>query len=219
MSAEPKPGQAGAGLPLPQGGRRIRVDQQLIADLVPAGARVLDVGCGDGALLYHLAHAKGADARGIEISRDRVAVCLAQGLSVIQGDAETELSEYPTGAFDWVVLSQTLQAVHDPRGTLETLLRIGKRAVVSITNAGYWRNRLHFAIGGRVPFRETPGESWFDTANIHPCTIRDFVTLAREMGIEIERCFAVGASGTSRKVDPSSASANLFAVQAVFLLK
>lgn len=223
MSAEPETrspapprGPAAAGLRTPQG---IRVDQQLIADLIPAGARVLDVGCGDGALLYHLAHAKGADARGIEISRERVAVCLGQGLSVIQGDAETELNEYPSGSFDCVVLSQTIQAVHDPRGTLETLLRIGKRAVVSITNAGYWRNRLQFALFGRVPFRETPNESWFDTANIHPCTIRDFVDLARDMGIGIERCFAVTASGATREVNPSSAFVNLFAVQAVFLLK
>jgi methionine biosynthesis protein MetW len=216
MSAAPQ--DPAGGTPSPRTGRGIRVDQQLIADLVPAGARVLDVGCGDGALLYHLAHAKGADARGIEISRERVAACLGQGLSVIQGDAEADLNTYPTASFDCVVLSQTIQAVHDPRGTLETLLRIGKQAVVSITNAGYWRNRLHFALRGRVPFHESPGESWFNTPNIHPCTIRDFVGLADEMGIRIERCYAVGASGTSREVNPASSSANLFAVQAVFLL-
>jgi methionine biosynthesis protein MetW len=196
----------------------IRVDQQLIADLVPAGARVLDVGCGDGALLYHLSHFKGADARGIEINRTRVAACLNQGLSVIQGDAEVELKDYPTGSFDCVVLSQTIQAVGDPKGTLETLLRIGNHAVVSITNGGYWRNRVQFAFAGRVPFRENPGESWYDTANIHPCTIRDFVGLTDEMGIEIEKCFAVRASGAYREVDPQSATANLFAVQAVFVL-
>jgi len=198
--------------------QRIRVDQQLIADLVPAGARVLDVGCGDGALLYHLSHFKGADARGIEINRTRVAACLNQGLSVIQGDAEVELRDYPTGSFDCVVLSQTIQAVGDPKGTLETLLRIGNRAVVSITNGGYWRNRVRFALGGRVPFPDDPGESWYDTANIHPCTIRDFVGLADEMGIKIEKCFAVRASGATREVYPWSAAANLFAVQAVFVL-
>ncbi len=198
--------------------KRIRVDQQLIADLVPPGARVLDVGCGDGALLYHLSHFKGADARGIEINRDRVAACLNQGLSVIQGDAEAELKDYPTGSFDCVVLSQTIQAVADPKGTLETLLRIGNHAVVSITNGGYWRNRVQFALQGTVPFRENPGERWYDTANIHPCTIRDFVGLAEEMGIPIEKCFAVRASGATREVDPQSSLANLFAVQAVFLL-
>ena len=197
---------------------RIRVDQQLIADLVPAGARVLDVGCGDGALLYHLSHFKGADARGIEINRTRVAACLNQGLSVIQGDAEIELRDYPTGSFDCVVLSQTIQAMGDPKGTLETLLRIGNRAVVSITNGGYWRNRVQLALGGRVPFRENPGERWYDTTNIHPCTIHDFVGLVDEMGINIEQCFAVSASGAYREVYPSSAAANLFAVQAVFVL-
>ncbi len=198
--------------------KRIRVDQQLIADLVPAGAQVLDVGCGDGALLYPLSHFKGADARGIEINRTRVAACLNQGLSVIQGDAEVELRDYPTGSFDCVVLSQTIQAMGDPKGTLETLLRIGNRAVVSITNGGYWRNRVQLALGGRVPFRENPGERWYDTTNIHPCTIRDFVGLVDEMGIKIEKCFAVSASGTYREVYPSSAAANLFAVQAVFVL-
>lgn len=202
----------------PAAGKRIRPDLRLIAELVPEGARILDIGCGDGALLYHLSHAKGADARGIEIDRERVAACLSQGLSVIQGDAEIELRDYPTGSFDCVVLSQTVQAVHDPKGMLETLLRIADRAVVSITNGGYWRNRLAFALGGRMPFMEAPGEHWYDTPNIHPCTIRDFVDLARELGTDIERCFAVRASGRYREIDPSSAAANLFAVQAVFVL-
>lgn len=210
--------EAPAQAPPAAGGKRIRPDLRLIAHLVPEGARVLDIGCGDGALLYHLSHAKGADARGIEINRDRVAACLSQGLSVIQGDAEVELRDYPTGSFDCVVLSQTLQAVHDPKGMLETLLRIADRAVVSITNGGYWGNRLRFLFSGRMPFKELPGEHWYDTPNIHPCTIRDFVDLARDMGIDIERCFVVGASGRDREIDPSSTYANLFAVQAVFVL-
>ncbi len=198
--------------------RHIRVDLQLIADLVPSGARVLDVGCGDGALLDYLTRLKGADARGIEIDRERVAACLNQGLSVIQGDAETDLADYPDKAFDCVVLSQTLQAVHDPRWMLEELLRIGTQAVVSITNAGYWRNRLGFMFRGREPFAVHPDETWYDTAYIHPCTIRDFVDLAREMGVRIERCYAVNRSGTPRETDPGSGLANLFAIQAVFLL-
>lgn len=199
-------------------GGRTRVDLQLIAELVPDGARVLDVGCGDGQLLYLLTHTKGADARGIEINRDRVTACLAQGLSVIQGDAEAELFNYPDKAFDCVVLSQTLQAVHDPKAMLETLLRIGRRAVVSITNGGYWRNRLDFLLCGRTPFNIHPDERWFDTPNIHPCTIGDFVDLADVMGVTIERCFAVYRSGAYRDVAPKSRVANLAAVQAVFLL-
>ncbi|MBT3792782.1 MAG: methionine biosynthesis protein MetW [Rhodospirillales bacterium] len=195
-----------------------RVDHQLIASLVPTGARVLDVGCGDGALLYHLRHTRGADARGIEINRDRVSVCLDQGLSVIQGDAEVDLRDYPSDAFDCVVLSQTLQAVHDPKAMLETLLRIGRHAVIAIPNSGYWRNRMNFAFCGRVPFGKGGEESWHNTANIHPCTIKDFVALADEMNITIERCFSVRASGSHRETSPTSPLANLFAIQAVFLI-
>ncbi|MFM2128580.1 MAG: hypothetical protein RL477_126 [Pseudomonadota bacterium] len=197
---------------------RIRVDLQLIADLVPAGARVLDVGCGDGTLLHYLARHKGVDARGIEISRDRVAACLNQGLSVIQGDAEADLADYPDDAFDCVVLSQTLQAVHDPRWMLEQLLRIGRLAVVSITNAGYWKNRVSFLVEGREPFAVHRDETWYDTAYIHPCTIRDFVDLATKIDVRIERCFALNARGAYREIDPGSRWANLTAVQAVFLL-
>jgi methionine biosynthesis protein MetW len=200
------------------GNGRIRVDLQLIADIVPAGARVLDVGCGDGTLLHYLAHNKGVDARGIEIDRDGVAACLNQGLSVIQGDAEIDLADYPDDAFDCVIMSQTLQAVHDPRWMLAQLLRISTRAVVSITNAGYWKNRVSFLVQGREPFAVHRDETWYDTAYIHPCTIRDFVDLVRNMNIRIERCYAFNPKSTYRQIDPDSGLANLFAVQAVFLL-
>lgn len=197
----------------------IRADLKVIADLVPKDARVLDVGCGDGTLLAYLTHHKGVDARGIEIDGERVAACLNQGLSVIQGDAEADLSDYPDKAFGCVVLSQTLQAMHDPRWMLEQLLRIGERAVVSITNAGYWRNRMIFLTRGREPFAVHPDETWYNTDYIHPCTIHDLVDLVREMDVTIEHCYAVDRSGSYREVDPSSSMANLFAVQAVFLLR
>jgi methionine biosynthesis protein MetW len=200
-------------------GKRIRVDLQLIADLVPTGARVLDVGCGDGMLLDYLTRNKGVDGRGIEVDRDRVAACLNQGLSVIQGDAEVDLADYPDHAFDCVVLSQTLQAVHDPKWMLEQLTRIGTRAVVSITNAGYWKNRAYFMFAGRQPFAIHRDETWFDTAYIHPCTMRDFVDLARQMNLRIERCFAVSPKGTHSEIDPDSWYASVFAIQVVFLLK
>jgi methionine biosynthesis protein MetW len=196
----------------------IRIDLQLIAELVPAGARVLDVGCGDGMLLHHLTHHKNVDGRGIEINRDRVAACLNQGLSVIQGDAEQDLADYPDAAFDCAVLSQTLQAVHDPKWMLAQLLRISTRAVISITNAGYWQNRVSFLMEGRQPFAVHRDETWYDTAYIHPCTIRDFVDLARKLDIRIERCFALNPKSTYREINPDSGWANLTAVQAVFLL-
>jgi methionine biosynthesis protein MetW len=198
--------------------KSIRVDLQVIADLVPARARVLDVGCGDGTLLDYLTRHKNVDGRGIEIDRDRVAIALNQGLSVIQGDAEVDLPDYPDQGFDCVVLSQTLQAMHDPKWMLEQLLRISTRAVVSITNAGYWKNRTHFLFAGRDPFAVHPDETWFNTAYIHPCTIRDFVALARDMNVRIEKCFVVGPKGSYRQTDPDSCTANLFAAQAVFLL-
>lgn len=198
--------------------KRIRLDLRLIADQVPAGARVLDVGCGDGMLLDYLRREKGVDGRGIEIDRDRVTACLSQGLSVIQGDAEADLEDYPDNAFDCVVLSQTLQAVHDPKWMLEQLLRIGSRVVVSITNAGYWKNRVQFMFAGRQPFAIHVDETWYDTAYIHPCTMQDFVDLAKLMNIRIEKCYALSRKGTYREVDPESWSASVFAAQVVFVL-
>ncbi len=197
---------------------RIRADLQLVADLVEPGSRVLDVGCGDGTLLYYLSHFKQVDGRGLEISQQGVNACVSQGLSVIQGDAETDLRDYPSRAFDYVILSQTLQAIHDPRDVLVELMRIGQRAIVSITNFGYWRLRWHLLWRGRMPVTDSPGHEWYDTPNIHLGTIRDFVTLCQQLGIAIERCHSVARSGKTREVRPSSGYANLLGHQAVFLL-
>lgn len=196
----------------------IRADLRLIADLVAPGTRALDVGCGDGALLQFLTNFKEIDGRGLEIRQERVNASVSRGLSVIQGNAETDLRNYPSQAFDYVILSQTLQAIHDPRGVLEELLRIGKHAIVSFTNFGYWRFRLHLACQGRMPVTDSKDHEWFDTPNIHLCTIRDFVTLCDGLGITVERCFSVRRSGKTREVRPSSALANLIGEQAVFLL-
>src|SRR5829696_5758319 len=152
----------------------LRRDLRLIADMIEPGTRVLDIGCGDGALLAYLAREKSVDARGIELSQSGVNACVRHGLSVIQGDADSDLDAFPNDAFDVVVLSRTLQATRQPRHVLEALLRIGKRAIVSFPNFGFWRVRLSLMFRGRMPVTELLNSPWYDTPNIHLCTIRDF---------------------------------------------
>ncbi|WP_084536369.1 methionine biosynthesis protein MetW [Azospirillum halopraeferens] len=198
--------------------RDIRIDLRLIADMVEPGSRVLDIGCGDGALLDYLTHGKGVDGRGIELSMEGVHRCVKQGLSVIQGDAETDLKDYPAGAFDYVILSQTLQAMRDPRAVLDHLVRIGRYAIVSFPNFGYWRIRLQLLLTGRMPVTERLGYQWWETPNIHFCTITDFVELCRDMGIRIERSMILN------RVDRITGRGhggltNLMGEQGVFLLR
>jgi len=198
--------------------RGIRIDLQLIADMVAPKARVLDVGCGDGALLDYLLHFKQVDGRGIEISQAGVNASVSQGLSVIQGDANTDLKDYPSDAFDYVVLSQTLQATRDPKGVLRQLVRIGRHAIVSFPNFGHWRVRWHLLSRGRMPVTETLSESWYDTPNIHFCTILDFIQLARELGIQVERAVAISRHGKPSPIR-SLWHANVFGEQGLFLLR
>jgi len=195
----------------------LRPDLEIIASLVPPKSRVLDVGCGDGALLDHLAHAKEVVGRGMELSQKGVNASVSQGLSVIQGDADTDLKDYPDDAFDYAILSQTLQATHDPRHVLEHLVRIGCRAIVSFPNFGYWRVRLHLLAHGRMPVTDCLPGAWYDTPNIHLCTIRDFVELCRAQGITIERTYVLGADGRARP-GLSGRLANLLGQQAMFVL-
>lgn len=196
-----------------------RVDLAVIADLVPAGVRLLDVGCGDGSLLEYLVASKGIDGRGVELSQRGVNDAVARGLPVIQGDADTDLVTYPADAFDYVVLSQTLQATNRPRRVLEELLRIGHRAVVSLPNFGHWRIRWQFLIFGRMPVTEDLPYSWYDTPNIHFCTLRDFVELTKEIDIEIEKAVALDARGRPLSFNAPWWFWNLFGEQAVFVLK
>ncbi len=194
-----------------------RVDLLLVASMVEANSRVLDVGCGDGALLRLLAAEKGVDARGIELSQRGVNDCVAQGLSVIQGDADTDLAAYPDDSFDYVILSQTLQATRHPRAVLEDMLRIGRRAVVSFPNFGHWRIRAQIAFGGHMPVTRNLSLPWYETPNIHFCTIQDFTELVQTIGARIERGVALDRFGK-----PLAYGApwiwNLFGEQGVFLL-
>jgi len=196
----------------------IRVDLQLIADMIEPGARLLDIGCGDGALLRHLVSEKKVDGRGIEISQTGVNACVRQGLSVVQGDADTDLKDYPDYAFDYVVLSQTLQATYNPRLVLLELLRIGRRVIVSFPNFGYWRCRTQLAMRGRMPVTGVLDNPWYATPNIHFCSISDFLDLCRAEGAIVERRHALGQDGLSTGFWISKFFANLLGEQGVFML-
>ncbi len=197
----------------------LRADLQLIAETIPAGSRVLDLGCGDGALLTYLAEEKDVDGRGIELSQSGVNACVARGLAVIQGDADKDLADYPTDAFDYVILSQTLQAVRQPRDVVTQMLRIARRGVVSFPNFGYWRVRWDLLVHGRMPITDTLNEMWYNTPNIHMCTIKDFVLLCDELGLTIEKSVTVGLGGRPTPLQGSEFLTNLLAEQGVFVLR
>jgi methionine biosynthesis protein MetW len=200
------------------GADELRRDLRLIAEMIEPGARVLDIGCGDGALLAFLVRRKSVDGRGMELSQSGVNACVGHGLSVIQGDADRDLEAYPTGAFDVVVLSQTLQATRQPRKVLETLVRIGRRAIVSFPNFGFWRIRLHLLLRGRMPVSHLLAYPWYETPNIHLCTVRDFVALCDEIGVRVERSVTLDRHGQPYSLEPRGSLANLLAEQGIFVL-
>ncbi len=196
----------------------LRQDLVQIAEMVTPSSRVLDVGCGSGELIEHLARAKNVDARGIELSQAGVNACVAKGLPVIQGDADTDLADYPAQSFDFAILSQTIQATHKPKAVLEELLRIGKRVIVSFPNFGFWRVRLSLALTGRMPRTGSLSYAWHETPNIHLCTIADFVALTREIDAAVEQSLAVNEGGDVRELTRPGYWDNLTAEGAIFLL-
>ena len=192
----------------------LRPDLAIIARHVEKGSRALDIGCGDGALMAALRDTAGVDARGIEIDAGNVAAAVARGLSVVQGDADTDLAGYPSDAFDYAILSQTLQTSRAPDRVLDELLRIGRRAFVSFPNFAHWRVRASLLWGGRMPKTRTLPEGWYDTPNIHHLTIDDFRHFVRERDIPVEREWFL--SGDRLR---GASAANLWAEHAIFLLR
>lgn len=195
-----------------------RVDHLLIADMVAKGARVLDVGCGDGALLQLLTDRRRVDGRGIEVTREKVNACVARGLSVIQGDADRDLDKYPDKAFDYAILSLTIQATRQPKPVLENLLRIGRHAIVSFPNFGHWWIRSQLLTTGRMPTTVNLPEAWYDSPDAHLCTIRDFVDLCRLVDARVEHKVAFNASGRQLGTWMPLTLHNLLGEKAVFLL-
>lgn len=204
--------------PLELSSSRVPTDHQVIAHMVKQGAKVLDVGCGDGALLHLLARERGVKGRGMELSQAGVNACVAKGLSVVQGDADRDLKDYPDQSFDYIILSKTIQAVRQPRVVLRELVRIGERVIVSFPNFGHWRVRTQLFTSGRMPVTGSLPSRWCDTENLHLCTVRDFADLARELHLTIERAVPISGGAPGAPFAKRLWRANWFAEEAVFLL-
>jgi methionine biosynthesis protein MetW len=197
----------------------LRSDLQAIANLIDPSSTLLDVGCGEGDLLAWLQSEKQVAGRGIELSQTGVNRCLARGLSVIQGDADADLEFYPDQAYDYAVLSQTLQTLRQPKEVLEHLVRIARHAVVSVPNFGHWRNRLYLLTKGCMPVTNTLSYEWYDTPNIHFCTITDFIVLCERLGLTIEQRLYVTNEGVSGGFKDKDVFANLFGEQGIFMIR
>ena len=196
-----------------------RTDLELITSLVDKEARILDVGCGNGELLKSLKNKKNVKGQGLELKQERVNKCVAKGLSAIQGNADSDLSLYPDQSFDCVILSQTIQATNNPKNILIELIRIGKKAIISIPNFGYWKVRLGFAIHGKMPITEKLSNNWYDTPNIHLCSILDFVDLCRELNIKIEKTIVLNSNSIKSFNGAPNSWSNFFGEEAIFLIK
>jgi methionine biosynthesis protein MetW len=192
---------------------------KIIADNIENNTRVLDVGCGDGVLIEYLKKEKNVDVRGLEISKDKVQICISKGLTVIEGNAEIDLKQFPNNSFDYVVLSQTLQAFLNPEKVINELLRVGKRAIVTIPNFGFWKVRLHLLLKGTMPVTKALPDEWYNTPNLHMCTIKDFVRFSNIMNFKIFKSIALNDKNMT-KIDRSNLFfKNLFSELGIFLIE
>ena len=191
---------------------------KIIANLLPPRSRVLDVGCGDGTLIEALINEKNIDARGIELGKDNVKKCISKGLSVIEGNAETELHQFPNKAFDFVILSQTLQAFYQPENVLEQLLRIGNRVIISIPNFGYWQIRAKLLFFGKMPITNSLPYSWYNTPNLHMCSIKDFYQFCNKKKIKMNIIIGINGEKTSSIYRINLEIKNLFSEVGIFLI-
>ncbi|MDB2382046.1 methionine biosynthesis protein MetW [Candidatus Pelagibacter bacterium] len=192
---------------------------KIISDLIEKNTRVLDVGCGDGILMEYLKYNKEIDIRGIEISKDNVQKCLSKGLAVIEGDAEKDLLQFPDSSFDFVILSQTLQAFLNPEIVIKELLRVGKKAIVTIPNFGFWKVRLHLLIKGTMPITKNLPDEWYNTPNLHMCTIKDFYNFCENRRIKLDNSLALHNEKVSSINKLNLNIKNLSAELGIFLIK
>ena len=197
----------------------MKLEFKIIANLIEKDSRVLDVGCGDGTLMEFLKKDKKIDIRGIEISKNNVQKCIEKGLTVIEGDAEKDLSQFPDRSFDLVILSQTLQAFLNPEKVISELLRVGKKAIVTIPNFGYWKVRLHLLIKGTMPITRTLPDEWYNTPNIHMCTIKDFFSFCKNRKINLYKSIALQNLKSSNITNSNLKLKNLTAVLGIFLIE